>query len=216
MPEVKATTRTKPRPEVERWQEAPAGARVIALTRGWVAWVDESDHDRLNQFWWQSAARGSGLVYATRGIRRNGKSKTFYMHREVMGAAAAFVDHIRHRPEIRVVDNRRSNLRFVTEAENTHNRRKRARGTSSRFLGVCRLKGVWVAQIKTCGRILRLAECDEEAEAARAYDAAASYLRGVYARLNFPAEIDAARAYDSEARPLHGEFARTNFEDDGR
>jgi hypothetical protein len=94
----------------------------------------------------------------------------------------AEVDHIdRDR-----VNNRLSNLRGADRRENNRNTRSRA-GASSQYLGVAWRKSAakWVAQIQTDGRKKFLGQFADEAEAARAYDAAARMRYGAYANLNF-------------------------------
>lgn len=85
------------------------------------------------------------------------------------------------------LDNRRSNLRIVTSAQNCQNRRKTP-SKSSRFKGVSYRKdrGTWLAAIRTDGRLIKLG--------------------------TFATEIDAAKAYDEAARQHFGEFAVLNFD----
>lgn len=95
----------------------------------------------------------------------------------------AFIDHINHDRS----DNRISNLRAATRAQNNQNIASRP-GSTSAFLGVRRdrKRDKWVARIYGGGaqRHLGLFEC--EIEAARAYDQAALSLYGEFANLNFP------------------------------
>jgi hypothetical protein len=95
---------------------------------------------------------------------------------------SAEVDHIdRDR-----VNNRLSNLREASRRENNLNTRSRS-GTTSQYRGVKRRASAakWIAQIQIDGRKEHLGTFADEAEAARAYDAAARLRHGAYANLNF-------------------------------
>lgn len=138
-----------------------------------VAIVDDEDFERISQFDW-IARKIEGKVYAV---------KMLYLHRVIMNAPAGMVvDHINGDS----LDNRRSNLRLCTPAENARNRSKKKNSTSG-FKGVSwnNMANKWQAQIMANGKLKAL---------------------GVFVE-----KEDAARAYDKAARELHGEFARTNF-----
>lgn len=83
--------------------------------------VDDEVFDRLSRWRWKATPpRDGGHIYAVRNGRVAGKNVTYYMHREVLGDTGGFpVDHINHDS----LDNRRANLRAVTVAENTANRK---------------------------------------------------------------------------------------------
>jgi hypothetical protein len=87
--------------------------REIPLTQGLVALVDDEDYERLAQHKWCVLRTGSN-VYAKRTKR------ALLMHREVMlPPPGMVVDHINHNG----LDNRRSNLRICSQAENAVHRR---------------------------------------------------------------------------------------------
>jgi hypothetical protein len=113
------------------------------------------------------------------------------MHRMVMKAPPdMLVDHINQNG----LDNRRSNLRLATGAQNQRNAHgrgiHRGKPSSSRFRGVSRSGMKWSAHISVNGKNIRLG--------------------------TFRTEEQAARAYDTAARIYHKEFARLNFDDIGR
>lgn len=125
--------------------------------------VDAADFVWLNEYRWGGAARGYASRYDSTGRQR------IYMHREIMGLARddeRVVDHINGEP----LDNRRANLRIVTQAENAQN--TSAKGGTSTHRGVSwdRRRGAWRAQIRLRGRLRFLGYFDEESEAAAAVD----------------------------------------------
>lgn len=164
---------------------APLFVREVPLGKsGRVALLDPIDHDRLARFRWCICRQGQ-VAYARRTVKRNGKVRTLYLHREVMRAPDHLVvDHINGDG----LDCRRSNLRLVTQAANVWNMGPR-HGTS-KFVGVAwhvRHQS-WIARIQVDGEQLHLGYYDDEVEAARARDLAAIAHFGEMARLNFPVE----------------------------
>lgn len=159
--------------------------KIIPLSQGFVAWVDDEDYDRLSKHKW-CIARRSKRVYAA---RKPGSSRSVYMHREIMGSPAGVqIDHIKHRHAERVVDNRKSNLRLSPGYTNKQSLSKRCDWVHSPFKGVRKGKGPnpWVAFI-TCDRVRKhIGSFSVESYAALAYDLAAVRLFGEFALTNFP------------------------------
>lgn len=152
----------------------------IPLTQGQVAIIDPADAPIVDAWNWFAVNRG-GAWYVQRGVRRQGKQFSIFLHRQITDAPkGVFVDHINGDP----LDNRRANLRFVTQAENMRNQRLRSDSTSG-------LKGAhwnkaakrWASEIRTKEKRLFLGFFDT-AEAAHA-------------------------AYCEASKTLHGEFGRT-------
>lgn len=166
-----------------------AGARMIPLSQGKYALVDQSDYAALARHRW--CATKSASWYNKTGKSDN--RKTFYavrtengrgirMHRRIMGAKPGqVVDHINHNG----LDNRRCNLRLCSQAKNALNRRGQ-RGRSSRYKGVSyhRHSAKWQAGITYEGKYHFLGQFDSETAAARAYNKKARRLCGEFACLN--------------------------------
>lgn len=154
--------------------------RLIQLTQGKCALVDEEDFESLNAWKWYANRSDGKTFYAMRNSKDAlGKPKLVLMHRIIIGAMPhQQVDHINHDG----LDNRRSNLRLCTSGENSRNRRINRDNTSG-FKGVIWEKNrqKFRAAIRANGKRYYLGyfECPEEA--ARTYDAAALLLHGQFA-----------------------------------
>ncbi len=161
---------------------------VIRLTQGQVALVDEEDYERLLSFKWYAWINPPrSTFYAVRSIRIHGKksAQRIYMHRVITDAQRGeIIDHINRNS----LDNRRANLRRVSQHQSTLNRRLLMASNTSGFRGVTpRRRGrAWYAQITVNYRNIYLGTFDSPEEAAVAYDAAAlKYYGPEFAQLNF-------------------------------
>lgn len=157
------------------WSKAPRGTmREIRITRGQVAIVDDEDYEWLSEYSWYF----DGQYAATKPKRY--KNATL-MHRLIMQTPKGFeTDHINRAK----LDNRKSNLRICTTAENQRNRLKQKNNTSG-YKGVVRSQqNTWFGQIMLKGETLRTPRFKTPEEAAKAYEVLAHGLFGEFARTN--------------------------------
>lgn len=177
---------TNPSNKGPRKPDAMKRCIAFEMNRGFVVLIDEEDEDTMHLYPWRVMVE-SGGPYCVAQPRLDGRRLFFRLHRVLLGVTprSTFVDHINGN----TLDNRRSNLRVATPAQNLQN--IHARWGASRFKGVTpSSKGSlkpWMAQIRVEGK--------------------SAYLG------TFSSEEDAARAYDSAAREHFGQFANTNFEE---
>lgn len=152
--------------------------RVLLLTNGWFALVDDEDYAGLAGYDWVYDAG-----YATRhdpdgapGYRR------VSMHRQILNAPKGVsVDHINGDR----LDNRRINLRQCSHSQNTKNQKRRVTNTTG-FKGVSKGRaGRFRACIVVDGKSIEIGRFANPIHAAIAYDEAAKVHHGEFARLNF-------------------------------
>jgi hypothetical protein len=156
--------------------------RLIPLSQGKFAQVDDADYDRLTVCKW-CANKIKGRFYAVRNSRKSeGKRRTILMHCVIMGKK-----HIDHK-DGDGLNNKRQNLRPSTHSENAANRGKNRNNTSG-FKGVyfCKPLQKWRARIKYGNqKETHLGYFLTVTDAAVAYDAAAKQYHGQFANVNFP------------------------------
>jgi AP2 domain len=157
--------------------------KLIPLTQGKFALVDDEDYDYLMQWKWQARkSTYSDTWYALSHER--GSHKSILMHRIILRAPNGV--RVDHRDRIGL-NNQRLNLRLASSNENARNTGMRSHNKSG-FKGVSwdKRKGKFQAQIRVNGKTISLgyfhADCI----------------------------LDAARAYNEAAIRLHGEFAYQN------
>jgi hypothetical protein len=150
--------------------------KKITLRGGAVSIVDDEDFEYLSKMKWRNE-KG----YAKSG----GAYNSVYMHRLIMNPPNDMqIDHKNNNP----LDNRKVNLRIVTDAQNKYNTRMRD-GLKKNKSGY---KGVWkpkwskkfIAEIRFEKKKYHLGSFSDKKEAAIAYDKKAIEFFGEYANLN--------------------------------
>lgn len=124
--------------------------------------VDSDDAGWAGQWVWHLSGGG----YAARFERVSGKRRIVKLHRAILGLKFGDIlqgDHI-NRDRL---DNRRINLRIVTNAQNEQNKSKRKEG-ASRFRGVQPNNGKWTASVTANGKRMHLGSFSTEEEAGAA------------------------------------------------
>ena len=150
--------------------EQPEDYKLIPLTKGKFAMVDNEDFDRVKDIPWLCNVQGYA-VNTSIGL----------MHRIILNAPRDMeVDHV---VQSQTLDNRRSNIRIVTKSQNGFNSRPQ-KGSSSIYKGVGYREDrrKWRAFIGT----KHIGNFNTELEASIARDIEAMKIQGEYAYLNHP------------------------------
>lgn len=155
---------------------------LVPLTKGKSAVIDSVDAERVKQFNWY-AVKDHGRSWRARSTIPGDSRHSIFLHQFILEAElGSEIDHKNGNP----LDNRRANLRFVSQTQNRWNQGKR-RDNASGFIGVSFHRGKWRAFI---------------------------HMNGNHHHLGyFDSPEAAAHARDKAVREGHGEFARTNFRD---
>lgn len=148
--------------------------------------VDDDMFDFLNQYKWSLHTGGyTQRSYITDTFRKCGKKHRFlkeYMHRLITGAKKGeYVDHINGNK----LDNRKSNLRICTNAQNGWNQGISKKNTSG-YKGVRwhKLAKKWDARIRVNRKEFYLGLFIDIKDAAKAYNEAALQYHGEFAYIN--------------------------------
>lgn len=152
--------------------------KLIELSKGKYAKVDDCDFDALNKFNWSLMGHG----YASRVEIVNGKRHNIHMHRVIMGTPEGMdTDHI----NMDRIDNQRHNLRICTRSENIMNQPKYKKGNSI-FRGVHfnKKSGKWVATAHKQRKVFNLGYFKTPEEAARVYNKKVLELYGSFSKVN--------------------------------
>ena len=156
--------------------------KLIPLTKGKFAMVDDWNYQWLNQFKW-SASEGRNTYYAI----RHKDAKAILLHRVIMGCTKGDNKIIDHK-DGNGLNCQESNMRFASRSQNRVNTVSE-NNTSSKYLGVhrCVHHGNirWRATLNKDGKQFHCGY--------------------------FKTEIEAVKAYNKKAKELHGEFANLNI-----
>jgi hypothetical protein len=143
----------------------------LTLTNGQTVLIDAEDYEKLNQhIWYLKSGR-----YAATGDRG------ILMHRMILGDQVKpfpreHIDHINGNG----LDNRRSNLRIATPAQNQYNSRRRKDNTSG-YKGVCKAGNRFRAYLFHRGKQVYLGSAKTPEKAAVLYKKGAQQYYGEYA-----------------------------------
>jgi len=138
--------------------------KLIPLTQGQFAKVDDADFARLSGFKWQAHWHSRDRNY--RAVRREGRRQEI-MARQILGLAFGDPRQADHRNGD-TLDNQRHNLRAVTQAENLQNQRRHREGHLPGAHWHRRDK-VWEASVRRQGKSIHLGTFSTEQLAHEAF-----------------------------------------------
>lgn len=155
----------------------PQAPRVIKVKEHTIL-VGAEDYPFLSRFTWH-IKKDKNTFYAYTTVYFKYQTR-ISVHRLITRLRNVQVDHINRNG----LDNRKENLRYCTNAENSRNRvRKNKYG----YRGVYKKDNTFAFQIRAGGKW--------------------------YGKFGFKTAEEAARAYDVKSKELHGEFGIRNFKD---
>lgn len=156
--------------------------KVIQLTKGHVATIDDEDYEIIASVGWYAHPVGK-TFYAARKTNHP-ENKMVYMHRQIMGNPDSDVEH----KDRNGLNNQKHNLRLTSQQLNNYNRAKFSRSgriPASRFKGVRKSSAnTWRSSITVNRKAIHLGSFKTELEAAAAYDQAARSHAGDFALTN--------------------------------
>lgn len=158
--------------------EHPDGYMVGVTSKGEEFYFDKENLELVSQYTWCIHHKG----YVMTKDYKN-QFKDLRLHRLIfnLNNPKLHVDHINHNK----IDNRKSNLRICSNAENMRNKRLISTNKSG-YKGVCwnKIKKKWISQIKVNQTQMYLGTFADKKEAAQAYNEAALKYFGEFAYLN--------------------------------
>lgn len=153
--------------------------KEIKLTQGFIAFVDDDDFERVNQFKWY-VLKSKYTNYTQRCFIIQGKHYFQYMHHLILKIKNAKfykieTDHI----DRNGLNNQKHNLRICTKSQNLMNM-KSNRNKTSIYKGVFwdKSRNKFQSKIMCNNKSIYIGRFISEIDAAKLYDQ--------YARLNFP------------------------------
>ncbi len=154
--------------------------KLIPLTQGQSAKVDDDNFEWLNQWKWQATKeKDRPVFYAVRTQNNRPGHETIRMHRLVLGVTDMRIKCDHRNGD--TLDNQRGNLRRATTPQNAFNSLKSRRNTSG-FRGVSfhKRSNKWQALIQINGTRKFLGHFDSAREAGDAYRTAAKEYHGEF------------------------------------
>ena len=159
--------------------------KLIPLTQGKFAQVDDEWYDYLMQWKWH-AVYDKKNYYAGRTINTDAGRRTMFMHTVIVyyNPDMLKIDHM----DGDGLNDQYGNLRLCTNMQNCRGQKKRKRKCYSIYKGVTWSirDEVWMSYIYVCGRRKHLGYFDNPIDAAKLYDNYSIENFGEFARLNFP------------------------------
>ena len=152
--------------------------KLIPLTKGYKAIVDDEDYDRVRQFNWH-VVDSYKMLYARRTIYTPTKLN-LYLHNFIIPPLEGMTNDHRDRNGLNC---QKENLRSATLSQQSMNRIKPG---SLIYRGVALKKNGWTARIRINGSSFSKCGFKTIEDAARAYDKLAKQHHGEFAILNFP------------------------------
>ncbi len=156
--------------------------KEISLTKEQNALVDDEYYEILSKHKWHFGARGYAMRTVSKGYTKDGKriQNKVWMHREIMKTPKdLFTDHINGNR----LDNRKENLRVVTQQENAWNMNIPSHNTSG-YKGVSKRGNRYEASIHLNNKKKHIGYFSTSNEAAKAYNQEAVNIFREYAKLN--------------------------------
>ena len=160
--------------------------KLIPLTQGYFAQVDDEDYEQLIKLKWSVKIdyRKHGTVcYARHTKVQMGKRVSIYMHRLIMEITDSkiFTDHKNGDG----LDNRKINLRKCTNRQNLYNTNA-ITGSKSQYKGISwsKEKRKWMSKMMINGKNKSIGSFDNELDAAICYDKIAIKIHGEFIKLN--------------------------------
>lgn len=158
------------------------GCIEILLTQGKSCVIDRESYNKIKMYQWSALLFSIKYWYAVANSKTiNGKRDLLRMHRLIMDAPKnKLCDH----ENSDTLDNRKSNLRVCTRAENNRNSIMPINNKSG-YKGVhwSRIEKKWVAQISYNNNKISLGRFDNPKDAHETYKKAALKYHGEFAKL---------------------------------